>query len=101
MVGLATIAMACGPASETTLSSVHTGPDSPAGGPGTSAATHEGGPTAVVQPDSRPSDTLKVGSMVGDHIPEFTLLLADGGSVRSADLLAANRPTFLYFFATW
>ncbi len=40
------------------------------------------------------------GHREGDRIPDFTLGLADGATITSAGLVAAERPTFLFFFAT-
>ena len=40
------------------------------------------------------------GHQVGNRIPDFTLELADGRAVTAADLIAAGRPTFLFFWAT-
>ena len=40
------------------------------------------------------------GHREGDRIPDFTLGLADGAAITSAGLVAAERPTFLFFFAT-
>ena len=40
------------------------------------------------------------GHREGDRIPNFTLGLADGATITSAGLVAAERPTFLFFFAT-
>ena len=40
------------------------------------------------------------GHQVGNRIPDFTLELADGRAVAAADLIAAGRPTFLFFWAT-
>ena len=40
------------------------------------------------------------GHQEGDRIPDFTLGLADGATITSAGLVAAERPTFLFFFAT-
>ena len=40
------------------------------------------------------------GHRVGNRIPDFTLELADGRAVAAADLIAAGRPTFLFFWAT-
>ncbi len=37
------------------------------------------------------------GNQVGDQIHPFTLRLADGSIVTSADILERNRPTFLMF----
>ena len=41
-----------------------------------------------------------LGHQEGDRIPDFTLGLADGATITSAGLVAAERPTFLFFFAT-
>ncbi len=44
---------------------------------------------------------VKVGSSVGEHIPDFELRLSGGAGVSSAALLADRQPAFLFFFATW
>ena len=51
-------------------------------------------PTAAVAVAPAP------GHREGDRIPDFTLGLADGATITSAGLVAAERPTFLFFFAT-
>ena len=48
-----------------------------------------------------PSASIKVGARVGDTVPDFAMRLADRSTVTSEDLLRANKPVFLYFFATW
>ena len=40
------------------------------------------------------------GHQIGYPIPDFTLELADGSAVTAAELVAQNRPTFLFFWAT-
>ena len=42
-----------------------------------------------------------VGSDVGDAVPPFAMQLADGTQVSSETLDAADRPTHLFYFATW
>ena len=45
--------------------------------------------------------SVPVGTDVGDRIPEFAISLADGTRVTLDDLVQEQRPTFLFFFATW
>ena len=47
-----------------------------------------------------PAAAPEPGHQVGNRIPDFTLELADGRAVAAADLIAAGRPTFLFFWAT-
>lgn len=44
---------------------------------------------------------VAVGTKVGNRIPDFALDLVDGTTVTSDDLIKQNRPTFLFFFASW
>ena len=44
---------------------------------------------------------VKVGSKVGQRVPDFSIQLGDRSSVTSGELVGAGRPVFLYFFATW
>ncbi|MBM3948337.1 MAG: hypothetical protein FJ312_03690 [SAR202 cluster bacterium] len=55
--------------------------------------------TAPTEPTQAPA--AKVGNQVGDHIPDFSIRLADGSTKTSADLLAEGKPVFLFFMATW
>ena len=60
--------------------------------------------TAPEAPRAAPDDAaipVKVGSSVGEHIPDFELRLSGGSGVSSAALLGDRQPTFLFFFATW
>jgi hypothetical protein len=50
---------------------------------------------------SHPTELPPVGTGVGHRIPEFTISLTDGTTVSLDDLLQEQRPTFLFFFATW
>ena len=50
---------------------------------------------------SPPSTDLKVGTKVGNRVPDFAMRLGDGTTVTSASLISAGKPVFLYFFATW
>ena len=68
-------------------------------------ACSSAGPTASSElPSSQVSEAttlVKIGSAVGDRVPDFTLSLHDGDTVTTASLLAEGRPTFLFFFTTW
>ena len=43
---------------------------------------------------------VKVGTGVGDRVPEFEISLTDGTLVSATGLQENQRPTFLYFFST-
>ena len=63
----------------------------------------EGGPAPAAIPLTAadfPAAAPEPGHRVGNRIPDFTLELADGRAVAAADLIAAGRPTFLFFWAT-
>lgn len=64
------------------------------------ASPLEPAPRAVTTVQS-PAAGPEVGSSVGDRTPDFEMRLADGTLVKSESLIAASRPAFLYFFATW
>jgi hypothetical protein len=42
-----------------------------------------------------------IGNKVGERIPDFAITLVDGSTVTSGEILAQERPTFLFFFETW
>lgn len=63
-------------------------------------AAAEPEPVAPVEPAAPAVPLPEIGHQVGYRIPDFTLELAAGGVVTAADLTAAGRPTFLFFFAT-
>ena len=44
---------------------------------------------------------VKIGTNVGERVPEFSMRLSDRGTLTSEDLVTAGKPVFLYFFATW
>lgn len=63
-------------------------------------------PTATAVPPTpttipTPAPAVAVGSSVGERVPEFTLSLADGSTVSATSLIQAERPTFLFFFASF
>ena len=64
------------------------------------APSPAGGPSPAPQPPLTSAE-VKVGSSVGDRIPDFEIRLVDGSTVTSASLLSESRPVFLYFVATW
>ena len=43
----------------------------------------------------------KVGGLVGNRIPDFVMMLADGTQMRSESLLTSAEPAYIFFFATW
>ena len=47
------------------------------------------------------SSNVKIGTRVGERIPEFRMRLTDRSMLTSEDLVSTGRPVFLYFFATW
>lgn len=118
IVGLMLISLACGPASDSASQKVDpVSTMSNAAGvtpvpPGlsnvdpvveASVATEVGTPARVDFKGDAPValvDATEVGSNIGNHVPEFMLLLADESVVKSAELVKTNRPTFLYFFST-
>ena len=63
-------------------------------------AAPEPEPVVQAEPAAPVVPLPEVGTQVGYRIPDFTLELAEGGTVTAADLTAAGRPVFLFFFAT-
>ena len=53
------------------------------------------------QATESPPPSIKVGTNVGQRVPEFSMLLTDGSTLTSEDLVSTGKPVFLYFFATW
>ena len=45
--------------------------------------------------------TGRVGTKVGDQIPDVGMRLVDGSRVNVATLVSTRKPVFLFFFATW
>ena len=62
-------------------------------------------PTVTPMPASTttppPTSTGKVGNEVGNHLPAIEFQLTDGSTLTTADLLARNRPAFLFFYAEY
>lgn len=54
----------------------------------------------VLSSEDFPTPAADVGNKVGYQIPDFTLTLADGGTVTSAEMVNSEKPTFLFFWAT-
>ena len=48
-----------------------------------------------------PTSTAKVGNEVGNRLPAIEFQLTDGSTLTTADLLARNRPVFLFFYAEY
>ena len=48
-----------------------------------------------------PTSTAKVGKEVGDRLPDIEFQLTDGSTLTTVDLLARNRPAFLFFYAEY
>ena len=105
IAGMLSVALACGTASESAGEAPSRRVDSISIAPTTAAGTSPQLDAAKVEPSlevmAAPQVEPAIGPNVGNRAPEFTLLMADGTTVKSADLLAAKRPTFLYFFTTW
>ena len=81
------VAVACG-SSETAA------PAAPA--PTTAPAV---APVPTTPPQAAAVD-VKVGTGVGDRVPEFEISLTDGTLVSAAELQESQRPAFLFFFST-
>ena len=64
-------------------------------------ATATSTPTPIPTPTAIPTPSVPVGNDVGERAPDFKMTLADGSVVTLASLIAAERPTFLFFFATF
>jgi hypothetical protein len=58
-------------------------------------------PAAAVKPEVPSQELPPIGSQVGNTVPEFTLNLLDGASITSAELMNQDRPSFLFFHATY
>ncbi len=48
-----------------------------------------------------PAPEVKIGSAVGERVPDFKVTFLDGSSVSRDELAAEGRPAFLFFMATW
>ena len=48
-----------------------------------------------------PPPSAMVGTDVGSAPPPFTMRLSNGSAVASDALVAAGRPVFMMYFATW
>jgi len=46
-------------------------------------------------------DSIVPGTQVGNRIPEFKIIYADGTEVTSASLIENGKPVFMFFFTTW
>ena len=51
--------------------------------------------------DTPEAAAIPVGASVGERVPGFAILLADGTTVTSQELALQGKPAFLMFFATW
>ncbi len=70
-------------------------------GPAAAASNAPEAPRAVAGEVAVPVKApVKVGSSVGEHIPDFELRLSGGARLSSAALLGDRQPVFLFFFAT-
>ena len=54
-------------------------------------------PLSIVEP----APVVRIGSAVGERVPDFEVTFLDGGSVSREELAADGRPAFLFFMATW
>jgi hypothetical protein len=59
------------------------------------------GPAAQISSSDSDGNSVKIGSKVGERIPDISITLIDGSTVKSSELIASGKPTFLFFFATW
>ena len=57
-------------------------------------------PQAEAVDPSTSSGQARVGTSVGDRVPEFEISLTDGTLVSAAELQESQRPAFLFFFST-
>ena len=63
--------------------------------------------SAIVVADDKPSSIVelalvaRIGSAVGELVPDFEVTFIDGSSVSREELAADGRPAFLFFMATW
>ncbi len=58
-------------------------------------------PTAQSAPSQETSAKVKVGSDIGNRLPDFELTLTSNGEkLTSTGLVESGRPAFLFFFAT-
>ena len=89
-------AVACG-SSETASPAVPAPTTAPAAPAPTTAPAVAPAPTAPPQAEAV---EVKVGTGVGDRVPEFEISLTDGTLVSAAELQESQRPAFLFFFST-
>ena len=54
-------------------------------------------PSSIVEP----APVARIGSAVGERVPDFEVTFLDGSSVSREELAADGRPAFLFFMATW
>ena len=92
----ALVAVACG-SQETTTPAASTPTTAPAVPAPTSAP--EVAPAPTTAPQAEAVD-VKVGTGVGDRVPEFEISLTDGTLVSAAGLQDSQKPAFLFFFST-
>ena len=88
----ALVAAACG-SSETAP------PAAPAPTAAPAVAAPTTAPPVVPAPQAAAVD-VKVGTGVGDRVPEFEISLTDGTLVSAAGLKESQRPAFMFFFST-
>ena len=63
-------------------------------------SSSESAPAAAL-PTPDTSTRVKVGSDIGNRLPDFELTLTSNGEkLTSTDLVESGRPAFLFFFAT-
>ena len=70
-------------------------------GPGSSAQSPENPATSSGSESEAQSSNVKIGTRVGERVPEFAMRLADRSTITSEDLVSTGKPVFFYFFATW
>ena len=63
-------------------------------------SSSESAPAAAL-PTPETSAKVRVGSDIGNRLPDFELTLTSNGEkLTSTDLIESGRPAFLFFFAT-
>ena len=81
--------------------------ESPAVTPGDSNHNKEIAATPVppeptqIPTSEPPAPSAPTGTKVGHRIPDFTLMLLDGGTLTTENLRLNGKPAFLFFHADW
>ena len=96
-------AAACGTGGSDDGSAAAPDPTAPAAKAESDAMTDHSGQSMEMDKDAEAGQEqiLKVGRDVGERVLDFSITLEDGTVRTSEELLAAGRPVFIYFMATW